>query len=76
MAEQMHPASKDQAPDPSHSYERAHPGRESASGKLEGEADKATPTESHDKSVAETPNRQDGSRQINAHDVTDGRAEH
>ena len=71
MAEQMRPASPQQAPDPSQNYERSHPGRESAAGRLDKE--KTPPQESPDKSEEATPNAQDGSRQINAHDAVNQR---
>jgi hypothetical protein len=69
MAEQMRPLSREEAPDPSHSYERAHPTRESGTGRLDQDTDKATPEESADKVENAAPNRQDGTRQVNAHDV-------
>ena len=75
MAEQLRPTSREQAPDPSHSYERSHPAREPGMGKLHGEADKAVPEDSPDKSEKDVPNRQDGNRQINAHDVVNRRDE-
>jgi hypothetical protein len=75
MAEQMRPSSREQAPDPSHSYERSHPGRESGMGKLDDDAKKAVPEDSPDKSEKDVPNRQDGDRQVNAHDVVNRRDE-
>ena len=71
MAEQMRPASPEQAPDPSHNYERSHPGREAGMGRLDN--DKATPQRSPDKSEQATTNAQDGTRQINAHDALNQR---
>jgi hypothetical protein len=71
MAEQMRPASPEQAPDPSHNYERSHPGRESGMGRLDTNP-KATPEEQPDKSEEAVSNRQEP-RQVNAHDVTDQR---
>ena len=68
MAEQMRPASPDQAPDPSNSYERAHPGREAGMGRLDN--NKATPQQQPDKGGGdEAPNEQDPTRQVNAHDA-------
>lgn len=71
MAEQMRPASPEQAPDPSHNYERSHPGRESDTGGLDKA--KAVPQRTEDKSKQAVPNANDGTRQINAHDATNQR---
>lgn len=71
MAEQMRPASPEQAPDPSHNYERSHPGRESASGGLDKA--KAVPQRTEDKSKHSVPNANDGTRQINADDAANQR---
>ena len=71
MAEQMRPASPQQAPDPSHSYERSHPGREAGMGRLD--SDKAVPSESPDKGHEAVGNRQDGTKQVNAHDAVNQR---
>ena len=72
MAEQMRPASPQQAPDPSHSYERSHPGREAGMGRLD--SDKAVPQDAPDQHREAATNQQDPSRQVNAQDVTDQRA--
>jgi hypothetical protein len=72
MAEQMRPASPDQAPDPSMNYERSHPGREAGMGRLDN--NKATPQASPDEPQAAVHNRQDGTRQLNAHDATNQRS--
>jgi hypothetical protein len=69
MAEQSKPSSREHAPDPSYSYERSHPGREAGMGKLDNEGKDATPENTPDKSEDAATNKQDGSRQINAHDV-------
>ena len=67
MAEQMRPASRKDAPNPAHSYERTDPYRESGAGKLD--ADKVTPTDREDQ-IQETPeNRSDPARQINAEET-------
>jgi hypothetical protein len=66
MAEQMRPASKEVAPDPSDNYERAHPEHESGMGRLDNNT-RATPTKSPDASPDAVKNSQDGSKQINAH---------
>ena len=67
MAEQMRPASNEEAPDPSNNYERAHPGREAGMGRLDN--NKAVPADSPDQIEQAVPNKQDGSRQINAHET-------
>ena len=71
MAEQMRPASPEQAPDPSHNYERAHPDREAGMGRMS--ANKATPQQSPDKSEDAARNKQDPARQLNAHDAINQR---
>jgi hypothetical protein len=67
MAEQMRPASKELAPDPSDNYERSHPEHEAGQGRLDNNT-KATPTPQPDKVAATVSNAQDGSKQINAHE--------
>ena len=67
MAEQMRPASPQQAPDPSDSYERSHPGREAGMGRLDN--NKAVPTEAPDQQQDAVRNKQDPTRQINAQDA-------
>ena len=71
MAEQMRPSSPQQAPDPSHSYERSHPGREAGMGRLD--SDKPVPADSPDKGHEAVGNRQDGTKQVNAHDAVNQR---
>src|SRR4051794_30695426 len=72
MAEQMRPASPDQAPDPANSYERSHPGREAGMGRMDN--DKAVPdVNAPDQHHQAATNRQDGSRQVNAHDTVNQR---
>jgi hypothetical protein len=71
MAEQMRPASPRQAPDPSHSYERSHPGREAGMGRLDN--NKAVPTDSPDQQNDAVRNKQDPARQINAQDAVNQR---
>ena len=71
MAEQMRPSSPQQAPDPSNSYERSHPGREAGMGRLDN--NKSTPTDSPDRQQQTVTNRQDGARQLNAHDAVNQR---
>lgn len=71
MAEQMRPSSPQQAPDPSYNYERAHPGREAGMGRLDN--DKAVPTDAPDRPHEAVNNRQDGTRQLNAHDAVNQR---
>src|SRR5688572_26907729 len=70
MAEQMRPASPEQAPDPSHNYERSHPGREPGMGRLD--AEKPVPQNSPDDPQQATSNRQEP-RQVNAQDVVNAR---
>src|SRR3954469_9623751 len=67
MAEQMRPASPNQAPDPASSYGREKPEKESGMGRLDNNMN-ATPTKEPDKMKQAVKNRQDGTRQINAHD--------
>ena len=63
---QNRPASKEDAPDPAHSYERAKPEREAGMGRLDNNA--STPTNRPDQSKGAVKNRQDPTRQINAQD--------
>lgn len=69
MAEQMRPASKEHAPDPSHSYERSDPKRESGMGKLD--APKGTPHPQADGTSSAVSNQQKPDRQLNAQDTED-----
>jgi hypothetical protein len=72
VAEEMRPLSKDEAPDPSNSYERSHPENESGMGKL---AHKKSPDAKHPDHLEGTvKNKQQTDRQINAEDVVDQRA--
>ena len=68
MPDSMRPASNAQAPDPSQSYERSHPSREAGLGTLGNEGKN---TQQPDAMDAAVKNKQDGSRQINAHEVVD-----
>jgi hypothetical protein len=70
MAEQMRPASKELAPDPARSYERAKPEKESGMGRLDN--NKAIPARAPDHVEDAVKNKQ-GLRQLNAHDVVDDR---
>ena len=65
-AEQNRPASPQGAPDPSNSYERAHPENESGQGRLDN--NKATPQQQPDRQQQAVKNKQDPSRQINGDD--------
>ena len=67
MAQQMRPSSREDAPDPSHSYERSHPHREAGMGRLD--SNKATPTKRRDKMQEGVPNKSDPTRQINAEET-------
>ena len=71
MAEQMRPASPEQAPDPANSYERANPDREAGMGRTDN--NKSTPGQKPDQREQAVTNRQDGTRQINAHDTINQR---
>ena len=71
MAEQMRPASPQQAPDPANSYERTNPDREAGMGRLDN--NQAVPTDSPDQGQDAVRNKQDGTRQINAHDAVNQR---
>ncbi len=72
MAEQPRDLNKQNAPDASNSYERSHPENESGMGRMDKSA--STPTERPDQQEKSVPQRQE-SKQINAHDVTDARAD-
>ena len=72
MAEQMRPASKEQAPDPSDNYERSHPEHEAGMGRLDN--NDAVPTDRPNQQQETVKNRQDPTRQVNAEDVVDERA--
>lgn len=65
MAEQMQPTSDEQSPDPSDTYERAHPEHESGMGRLDNNTG-ATPRQSRDHVHDAVKNAQDPTRQINA----------
>ncbi|HYO08738.1 MAG TPA: hypothetical protein VER17_07170 [Tepidisphaeraceae bacterium] len=67
MAEQMRPASPEQAPDPSNNYERAHPENEAGQGRLDNNP--AVPENAPDREQQAVKNRQDPTRQVNAQDV-------
>ena len=71
-AEQMRPASKQEAPDPSNAYERAHPEREAGMGRLDN--NKAVPTDRPDQIDDAVGNKQDPERQLNAHELTGDRS--
>lgn len=69
---QLRPASRDLAPDPATSYERAKPENEAGMGRLDNNI--ATPTDSPDKMEHAVKHRQP-LRQINADDVIDAKEE-
>ena len=71
MAEQMRPASPQQAPDPANSYERTNPNREAGMGRMDN--NKAVPADSPDRQDDAVGNKQDGTRQLNAHDAVNQR---
>jgi len=60
MSEQMRPASKKQAPDPSRSYERSRPEDESGMGRLEN--DTTRPARKPDRPHEAVKNRRDQSK--------------
>jgi len=72
MAEQMRPASPQQAPDPANSYERAHPENEAGMGRMDN--NKAVPENKPDRQGEGVRNKQDGDRQVNGQDTTNHRA--
>ncbi len=65
------PSTQPPAPDASDSYERSHPEHESGMGRLDN--NKAGPVESPDVMEKTVGHRQDGSRQINAHETENHR---
>ena len=71
MAEQMRPASPQQAPDPSSSYERSHPDREAGMGRMENNP--STPIDEPDKQAQAVPNRQPP-KGVTAEEITNARA--
>ena len=68
---QMPLASKEAAPDPARSYERAKPESEGGMGRLDN--NDATPADSPDR-IEQAVTHKQPLRQINAHDVGDNRA--
>jgi hypothetical protein len=70
MAEQMRPENRKKAPDPSNSYERAHPENEAGMGRLDN--NDSTPTDRPDQVEEAVDNRQE-SHQLNSEDVVDQR---
>lgn len=74
MAEkqQMRPASKELAPDPATSYERAKPDKEAGMGRLDN--NDSTPADSPDRMEQAVTHKQSGGRQLNGHEVVNDRA--
>jgi len=70
--EQMRPASKDKAPDPSNVYERAHPENEAGMGKMG--VGKTKPARCPDSMEASVTHKQDTTHQLNSEDVIDQRS--
>ena len=70
--QKMRPASKELAPDPATSYERAKPEKEAGMGRLDNNTN-ATPRKAPDRSAGAVKNQQP-LRQVNAHDVVDEQA--
>jgi hypothetical protein len=71
MSEQMRPASKELAPDPSTSYERARPENEAGLGRLDNNKE-ADPVRSPDKMEHAVTHKQP-LRQLNAEETADDR---
>ena len=70
--EQMRPASKEKAPDPTNVYERSHPENESGMGRLDN--DKFVPFPRADSMEASVTHKQESTRQLNSEDVIDQRS--
>ena len=66
MPDQNKPTSKQQAPDPSRSYERSRPADEAGMGRLDN--NKGVPDASPDRPHEAVGNRQDPTRQVNGQD--------
>jgi hypothetical protein len=64
-ANQSNPLTKENAPNPAHTYERADPKREAGAGRLTNNTN-ATPTSQPDKMAKAVHHAQDGSKQLNA----------
>ena len=60
MAEQMRPASKQEAPDPAKAYERARPEDEAGMGRMQN--NKSTPTRRPEQGKQAVKNRRDQSK--------------
>ena len=69
MAEQMRPASPEQAPDPSNNYERDHPEREAGAGSMTSPIGQATPARTPDKMPNAVGHAQDTTRSLTAQDA-------
>jgi len=67
------PTSNPPAPDPSDSYERSHPEHEVGMGRLD--SDKPVLSQCPDAIEQTVEHRQDGSRQINAHETENQRSQ-
>ena len=65
MAEQMRPASNEQAPDPSNNYERSHPEREAGMGRLDNNTN-TTPRPQSDHMKRAVDNAQNPANSLNA----------
>jgi hypothetical protein len=70
--QQMRPASKELAPDPATSYERAKPEKEAGMGRMDN--DVATPTDSPDRMEQAVTHKQPSDRQLNADEIGNGRS--
>src|SRR4051812_12936527 len=68
MAEQMRPSSKQDAPNPAHSYERSDPHREAGAGRMDN--NQSTPTDRPDEIQQSVKNKSHPERQVNAEETT------
>ena len=72
MPEQPRPLSKENAPNPAHTYERSDPNREAGMGRTD--APKTAPDKHADKLESTVGNKQQTDRQLNSEDVVNQRA--
>jgi hypothetical protein len=70
--EQIRPVSKENAPDPSNTYERCHPENEAGQGRLD--SDKPVPSKHSNDMEATVGHKQNTARQLNSEDVIDQRS--
>lgn len=70
--QQMRPASKELAPDPATTYERAKPEKEAGMGRLDN--NDATPADAPDRMEQAVTHKQPGDRQLNAEETGNARS--